>query len=210
MLKEFEGPVFEFAKRISRLSHIYSVLLFGSVASGEADKRSDIDFLVVFDTRGNVSKVKERSQVSEIALNIEQKYDKGIQLVFSNRDFKGLDRQFVEEVLRGGITLFGRTPIVQAASLRLQPYNLVHYSLSNLNRSDKMKVKRSLYGHKTKKSYKDKAYESRSRGLLDKLEGRRTGIASVLVPIRYAKVLADTLESFGVNYEVIDVWLPEA
>jgi len=210
MLKEFEEPVFEFAKRISRLSHIYSVLLFGSVASGEADKRSDIDFLVVFDTRGNVSKVKERSQVSEIALNIEQKYDKGIQLVFSNRDFKGLDRQFVEEVLRGGITLFGRTPIVQAASLRLQPYNLVHYSLSNLNRSDKMKVKRSLYGHKTKKSYKDKVYESRSRGLLDKLEGRRTGIASVLVPIRYAKVLADTLESFGVNYEVIDVWLPEA
>lgn len=210
MLKEFEGPVFEFAKRVSRLSNIHSVLLFGSVARGEADKRSDIDFLVVFDTRGQVSKVKERSQVSEIALNVEKEYDKGIQLVFSNRGFEGLDGQFVEEVLKGGITLFGRAIIVQAAKLRLQPYSLVHYSLSNLNRSAKMKVKRSLYGHETRKSYKGKVYESRTRGLLDELEGRRTGIASVLVPIRHAEVLTDTLKSFGVSYEVIDVWLPEA
>jgi len=68
-----------------------------------------------------------------------------------------------------------------------------------------MKVKRSLYGHETRKSYKGKVYESRTRGLLDELEGRRTGIASFLVPIRHAKVLTDTLKSFGVRYEVIEV-----
>jgi len=145
-----------------------------------------------------------------VALDIEKEYNKGIQLVFSNRDFQGLDRKFVEEVLKEGIALFGRTSTVQAGKLRLEPHSLIYYNLSNLSRSTKMKIKRSLYGYETRKSYKGKVYESKTRGLVDELEGRRTGIASFLVPLRMTRTIIDVLESFGVNYEKIDVWLPEA
>lgn len=210
MLREFEDPVFEFAKRVSRLSNIRSVLLFGSVARGEADRRSDVDLLVIFDTQRNVNKVKETSQVSEIALNIEKQYNRSIQLLFSNRDFQGFDRQFVEEILKNGVNLFGRTPIVKAGKLRLLPYSLIYYTLSNLSRPEKMKVRRALYGHETKKSYKGKVYASKVTGLVGELEGMRTGIASILLPHDKVKVLTDTLDSFRVKYDRIDVWLSES
>jgi len=209
MLKEFEEPVFEFVKRVSRLPNIRSVVLFGSVARGEADKRSDIDVLIVFDAQGDLNKLEEKRQVSEIALDIEKEYDRSLQLVFSNRDLQGLDRQFIQEVLKEGITLFGRAPAIEAEGLRLQPYSLIHYRLSSLSRPDKMRVKRALYGHETKRSYKGKVYTSKVKGLVEKLEGKRTGLASVLLPLTKAKVLTHTLETFGANYEKIDVWLAE-
>lgn len=204
---EFRDVVFEFAKRVSDVPTIRSVALFGSVAKGEADARSDADLLVMFDTESSVSRLPERKRVSEIALDLEKKFGRSISLVFTNRNFDGLDRQFVESVFREGLILYGRNPQVDVRRLKLEPYALIYFSLKGMGKPEKMRLKRALYGHRTVKRYKGKTYESEITGLVERLEGRRTGIASVLIPQRNFKELEDALERFGVVYEKLDVWM---
>ena len=209
MQEQFMDVVFEFVKQVSNISKIYAIFLFGSVAKGEADGRSDVDFLIVLDTKQDPNRLNERNEVSKIALDLEKKFNKNIQLVFSNIKFEGLDGHFVEETLREGIILYGRAPIITEEKLGFLPYIIIYYRLTNLNKSDKMKVKRALYGYKTKRRYKGKLYTSEMNGLVRKLDGKRTGIASILLPYRNSKTVLDTLENFGVKINKTIVWLPE-
>jgi len=207
--EQFQDVVFDFVKQVSSIPKIYSIFLFGSIARGEADSRSDIDFLVVLDTQQDPNLLSERSKVSNIALDLEKKFDKNIQLVFSNINFDKLDGQFIEDVLRGGIILFGRAPIIIDKKLGFSSYVLIHYELTDLSRSDKMKVKRALYGYKTKRRHKGKVYTSQMEGLVKELNGKRTGIASILIPYRKSQPVLETLEKFGAKINKEMVWLPE-
>ncbi|RMF91670.1 MAG: nucleotidyltransferase domain-containing protein [Methanobacteriota archaeon] len=207
MQNPFKEIVFEFAKQASDFRMVRTVIVFGSVAKGEADARSDVDILVVFNTSKNVNKIKERPAVGRIALDLEKKFDRNIQLIFSNRNFDNLDRQFIEEVMREGVIVYGKVPQIDTKKLMLEPYSLIYFSLKNIAKADKMRLKRALYGHKTLKRYKNKVYRSVTVGLVDQLGGRRTGIASVLIPAKKAKEFIEVLKSFGVEYEKLDVWI---
>jgi len=207
--EQFQDVVFDFVKQVSSVPKIYSIFLFGSIARGEADSRSDIDFLVVLDTQQDPNLLSERSKVSKIALDLEKKFDKNIQLVFSNINFDKLDGQFIEDVLREGIILFGRAPIIIDKKLGFSSYVLIHYELTELSRSDKMKVKRALYGYKTKRRYEGKVYTSQMEGLVKELNGKRTGIASILIPYRKSQSVLETLKKFGAKINKEMVWLPE-
>ncbi|MDI6820372.1 MAG: nucleotidyltransferase domain-containing protein [Candidatus Hodarchaeaceae archaeon] len=205
---EFKDLVFEFAKRISGIPEVRSLILFGSVAEGEADPRSDVDFLVISDTQKPVSK-ELRRHVGEIGLNLEKEFGRGVSLVFTNKNFDGLDSQFIEEVFKEGLILYGKVPQVDAKRLKLEPCSLVHFSLKKIGKPDKMRLKRALYGHRTVKRYGGKTYKSEVAGLIEKLGGRRTGIASVLVPAKNLKELTDALQRFGAEYEKLDVWVSQ-
>ena len=209
MQEEFQDAVFEFVKQVSNIPKIYRIFLFGSVAKGEADKRSDIDFLITLDTPQDPDLLEERNQVSKIALDLEKKFDRSIQLVFSNSRFDKLDRQFIEDVLRDGIILFGRPLMIADNKVGFSPYVLIHYELTGLSSSDKMKVKRALYGYETRRSYKGKTYESKAKGLVNELDGKRTGIASILLPHRKSRPVLETLERFGAKISKEMVWVPE-
>jgi predicted nucleotidyltransferase len=209
MQEEFRDAVFEFVKQVSNIPKIYGIFLFGSVAKEEADKRSDIDFLIVLDTLQDPDMLDERNRVSKIALDLEKRFDRNIQLVFSNARFDKLDTQFIETVLSEGIILFGRPLIVADNKVGFSPYELIYYELRDLSASDKMKVKRALYGYETKRSFKGKIYASNNKGLVNELDGKRTGIASVLLPHRKSQPLLETLERFGAKISKEMVWLPE-
>jgi len=206
--KEFKDLVFEFTKRISDIPGVQSLILFGSVARGEAEAGSDVDFLVISDTSEPPDR-ELRKHVGEIALDIEKKFGRGISLIFTNKNFDGLDRQFIEEVFREGLILYGRTMRVDAEKLKLEPYSLVCFSLKKIGRQDKMRLKRALYGHRTVKRHRGKIYRSEVSGLIEKLGGRRTGIASVLVPARSLRELTEVLDRFGAEYEKLDVWISQ-
>jgi predicted nucleotidyltransferase len=209
MQKEFQDAIFEFAKQVSNIPKIYGVFLFGSVAKGEADKKSDIDFLIVLDTQQDPDLMDERNEVSQIALDLEKKFDRNVQLVFSNSRFDKLDRQFIEDVLREGIVLFGRPLMMASNNVGFSPYVLIHYELTGLSSSDKMRVKRALYGYETRRAFKGKTYTSKAKGLINELDGKRTGIASILLPHRKSRPVLETLERFGAKIRKEMVWLPE-
>ena len=85
--KEFREVIFEFAKEVSSLNNVNYIFLFGSVAREEADKRSDIDLCVVINNN-------DKKKISSIALDLEKKYDKNIQLVIS-QNFIKVDKYFI-------------------------------------------------------------------------------------------------------------------
>ena len=83
--EEFEDIVFEFAKKASRYEDVACIFLFGSVAKGDTDRRSDIDILVVFDA--DKEDIDAKNEVSDLALSLEKKYDRNVQVIFTNKDW---------------------------------------------------------------------------------------------------------------------------
>lgn len=206
---EFGEPLFEFVKGISsRVGRIYSVIVFGSVARGTAEKKSDIDIAVVFDVKGKVGGLGERNDIIEVAHAVEEKYGKTFQIVFADREFTGFDTYFVQQLFREGLILFGKQPNVKAEKLQLEPYVIICYSLAGLPVSDKMRVRKTLYGWKTAKKYKGRTYVSESEGLLKEAGGRQLNPATILVPFKTAGTLTDALKGFHAKQRLLNVWLP--
>ena len=201
MNKKTSELIEEIKKISKKYSETKSVIVFGSVARDQAVKESDLDVCIVLrneDIRDNIS--------NEI-LDLEEKYDKNINLVFTDSSFRALDRQFIETILREGITIYGKTPNVSIQQLELEPYEIIKFDLSNLDQSKKMKIKRLLYGIKTKKKYKGKIYTNKQEGLVEKLGGLRIGIASILIPEKKSWELENILRENGVSLRKITIWL---
>ena len=195
--KEFRELVFEFAKEASGLDNVLHVFLFGSVARGDADKRSDIDLCVITDD-------DNKKRISSIALDLEKKYDKSIQLVISRR-FTNLDDYFILQLFKESILLYGKSPLVKIKSLNFQGYALFSFSLENLDQSDKMKIKRILYGYSTIKKGK-KIYKSFSKGLVAESNGISAGRGAVLMPLEKARIIEDIFNSRKVKFERRDMF----
>jgi predicted nucleotidyltransferase len=193
--KGFNELVFEFSKLVSSLENALYIFLFGSVARGKADARSDIDFCVITDGGNN-------KQISSIALDLEKKYDKNIQLVVS-KNFTKLDKYFLSQILKEGILLYGRNPIVEIKGINYKGYALFSFSLKGLDQSSKMKVKRILYGYSTKK---DK-YESSSSGLVSDFNGLFAGRGAILIPSEKASVIEEVFGSWKVTFKRHDMFM---
>lgn len=179
--REFQELCFEFAKKTSSLDNVSFLFLFGSVAREEADKRSDVDFCVIINNN-------DRKEISSIALDLEKKYDKNIQLVVS-KNFTKLDPYFIKNLFQESILLYAKNPIIKLKNLKCEEFTLFSFSLSNLPQSEKMKVKRALYGYETEKRQKNKVYKSKSKGLVKDFSGFFIGKGAILIPIKSSKYI---------------------
>jgi predicted nucleotidyltransferase len=204
---EFRELVFKFAREgaTEGVAHIF---LFGSVAKGDADRRSDVDLLVVFDTFSeSFDDLKVKDRISELALYLEREYDRSIQVVFTNKNFDGLDSYFVKKVMREGIVLFSKSPSIKMKNLELEPYALILYSFNGVDKKERLKIGRLLYGHKTKKVVKGRIYESKKSGLVQELSGYHIAPGLIAIDQKNAEVLEKRLERLNINYKRIDMWL---
>ena len=198
--EEFSDLIEEIKRKIGGKKDVETIIIFGSIARGEANARSDVDVCIV-----QLLDVTE--EISNIILDIEKKYDRNINVIFTDRMFSGLDRQFIETILREGIVVCGKIPPVSIQRLKLEPYEIIRYDISALSQSDKMRIKRLLYGTKTRKVYKGKTYESEKRGLVKDFGGLRIGIASILIPERESWVVEKLLRKYDINIRKITTWL---
>jgi predicted nucleotidyltransferase len=197
---------FEFAEEVSKYNVLY-ILLFGSVAKGKATRESDLDFLIVLDTDKSPNEYDEREKIRDVAITLERKYNSDIQVVFTNREFHGVDDYFVQKALSEGILLYAKSPRIEIKELSLEPYTFIACDLSKIPHSSKMRFRNRLYGYETKKKHKNKIYKSKKPGLLDELGGRRLGIATFMVPKKNLTPIEKLLDSFGVHYKEIDAWI---
>lgn len=206
MQKEFKEIIFDFAKAISDFDSVKAVVLFGSVAKGEADKRSDIDALVVFKTAEET--FKDEDVIFDISQRLGKKYGKQVQLVFSNKNFKGLDRKFIETILKEGIIIYGSLPSLRANDILLEPYLIINFELSKLNKKKRNKLSTALRGYKTKKKLKSKLYKSSSEGLIKKYDAAKLGPSSIIVPYDNASVFETLFRRYNVKFKKTDIWIP--
>lgn len=207
--EEFKDLVFKFARHaaIDEVAYLY---LFGSVARGDADRRSDIDILVVFDTvNKDFETLEARTRISELALTLEKEYDRNIQVVFTNKNYDGLDEHFIEEVLKEGILLYAKSPEIVIYGLKLEHYAMIVFSLEKLTVKGKMKTKRILYGHRTRKVVKGKTYESKKIGFIKELHGIRLGPGIIAIPQKNVQKIEEELKKLKATFRIMDMWLTE-
>ena len=205
--EEFKDQVFKFVRHASAEEVAY-IFLFGSVAKGDADRRSDVDILVVLDTFDkDFEDMEVITRISELALALEREYNRGIQVIFTNKNYDGLDGHFIEEVAKEGILLYAKSPSITFQGLKLENCSMILFSLESLNATDKMKVKRALYGHKTRKVVKGRVYESEKMGLIQQLQGLRIGAGVVAVPQKNVRQLEKELSNLKLKFKAIDLWL---
>ena len=195
--KNFKNVIFKFAEETSDFSNVKHIILFGSTARGEATSRSDVDICVI--TSDNKTK-----QISEKTLDLEKKYNKNIQLVIS-KNFEKLDSYFIKQLLTEGILIYSKTPLIKIKNLKYEAYNIIAYSLKNLNQSKKMKIKRLFYGYKTKKKSNNKIYESSSKGLIKELNGTILGKGCFLISVKSLKQIEKFLKKYKINYNKIEI-----
>ncbi len=198
--KEFREIAFEYAKEVSSLDNVLFLFLFGSVAREEADKRSDIDFCIITNN-------EDMKNISSLALDLEKKYDKNIQLVIS-KNFTGLDSFFISNLLKEGILLYAKNPIIKLKNIKCEEFVLFSFSLSNLPQSEKMKMKRILYGYETKKKQGNKIYKSKSKGIVEELNGFSVGRGSVLIPVKNSKYIENILNEKKAEFKKIQLFKP--
>lgn len=207
MQEEFKDLIFRFARHAS-VDEIAYIFLFGSVAKGEADRRSDVDILIVLDTdNSDFEEMDAKTRISELALTLEKEFDRNIQVIFTNKKYERLDAHLIEEVLKDGIILFSKSPSINVQGLELEHYMLVTFSLEKLTSNEKMKVKRVFYGFKTKKIIKGVTYRYEDTGLVQKLAGLRIGSGVIAVPKKNIIALEKELNNLKLKFKTIDLWM---
>ncbi len=200
MTSIFDDLISDIKKTFQRKDGLVGIVIFGSVARGEEDKKSDLDLCII--QSKNI-----RNEISNRLLDLEKKYSVNVNVIFTDEHFTDLDRYLVEVILREGVAIIGKMPDVSIKRLELEPYWVIKYDLSRLTHSDKMKLKRLLYGLNTKKRYKGKLYESKREGIIEKSGGLRVGIASILVPEKEAREVEKLIKQFNVSIRKIPVWM---
>lgn len=103
----------DFTKRVSDFApEVQSVILFGSVARGQATPRSDIDILVIAPNSGEERFNELMNAVDRLAAEVSGRHPaKLVPIVMMTKDFEKSikDRKrFAADILKDGIVLFGQ------------------------------------------------------------------------------------------------------
>jgi len=198
--------VFEFAELVSQYKILY-IVLFGSVLKEKETRESDVDFFVVLDTTKKPSQCPEKEKIQSLAFMLEERYNRNIQVIITNKKYDGLEDYFVQKVFSEGLILYAKNLHLKLNNISLRPYVFISYDLKKLNHSEKMKLKNILFGYKTKKRYKKKVYTTTKIGLVKKLGGRKIGIGTFMIPKENLGQLEKALDRFNILYKIIDTWI---
>lgn len=206
MKESLRKLVFEFAELVSPYKILYLVL-FGSVLKEKQTSESDVDFFVVLDTAEEPLQCPEREKIMAVASMLEERYNRNIQIIITNKKYDRVEDYFVQKVFSEGLTLYAKKLPLKLNKMPLKPYVFVSYDLKKLTHSQKMKLKNILFGYKTKKKYKRKVYTTTKQGLVKKHGGRKIGIGTFMIPKENFTQVEKTLERFKILYKTIDTWI---
>lgn len=111
----------DFTKRVSDFApEVQSVILFGSVARGQATPRSDIDILVITPNSGEERFNELMNAVDRLAAEVSGRHPaKLVPIVMMTKDFEKSikdKKRFAADILKDGIVLFGQERYYHALS----------------------------------------------------------------------------------------------
>lgn len=187
-----------FVEKVKDLPHLQCIILFGSMARGEEDKRSDIDVLLVIEEENPKSRLPE---IMGIVTSL--KPHREIKPVVTN--LADYDEEFLQTVIREGKVVWGKV-VVTPDRLLLRPYRLISYDLSRLEPSKKVKISRLIHGYRSKKVMDGETKSYVYAGLKDRYDVHVVSKNTVLIPERYARDFLHELDRHGAEYRQRTVW----
>lgn len=184
---------------LPKLERVNEIILFGSTVRGEATKESDIDLFFNLEDKTKEKEIKEiaekeknkfyKSKIAEVWFLKGIKNSLKIN-VGSLDDWKDLKRSIVSE----GIVIYGKYKEI--------PKNLRGFVIFNIspikNIPKRNRVIRNLFGRK-EKNYSTK-------GLVEKLNGKKINVSSFIVPIEHSKEIIKILGKEKINYTLFESW----
>ncbi|MBI2147456.1 nucleotidyltransferase domain-containing protein [Candidatus Woesearchaeota archaeon] len=197
-LKEYASTFVTFLLRNMKdtICDIDEIILYGSVAKGEAEERSDIDIFVNTKTKKIVEKIKRIAKgfpESREALlyKVEGISNEVSVKVGELRKWQELQRS----IMGTGIVLWGKYVTTE------KPASTRHYLLVSWDKIEKNRgaFLNKVYGFQTK----GKKYE----GLIHNIQGKRVGKSCILVPIQEKEKVLPLLKKYHVHARQLDIFL---
>jgi predicted nucleotidyltransferase len=186
----------KFARKVKekKPDGVLSLVLFGSVARGEASKESDVDIAVIY------------SEKDPETLKMLDSLAEGIQLThLSLEELK--EEPTMSGALSGeGILLYGRPVTIEAEEIELKPMMLIAYDTTELSRNDKSRLQRALYGGVSTYMKEGERRVKEYTGVVREVGAKRIGKGVLLVERRRYPRVIGTLRAYGAKYNEIPVW----
>jgi predicted nucleotidyltransferase len=107
MRESLRKLVFEFAELASQYK-ILCIVLFGSVLKEIQTAESDVDFFVVLDTTVNPSQCPEKEKIQFLTSMLEERYNRNIHVIITNKNYDRLEDYFVQKVFSEGLILYAK------------------------------------------------------------------------------------------------------
>ncbi|MBI2675802.1 MAG: nucleotidyltransferase domain-containing protein [Candidatus Aenigmarchaeota archaeon] len=188
--------------------YIKNAILFGSVATGEYDKESDIDVFI------DVSSEEVITKAESIIKDAEKRFYAIVEKKWSLMGMEMPIKCIVgslgtyrwqairNEIISTGISLYGKYSGIKEG---LRHFSLFSYDMSELSGRDKSLFVRRLFGY----SQKRKGKEYRTAGYLQEAGGLKIGKNAILCPIEKSRELQKLFVSFRLTPEIREIWVKE-
>ncbi len=196
--EEDRDLVNRFLGRLQSIPDIQAVVLFGSFARADADRRSDIDLLLVADipNPGTLRRTVARI-ISELRPHRE------ISPTLTN--LRDLDSRFLRTVFAEGIVLQGKL-VLTPDQLAVLPRVLVAYDLRGATPSRKVQISRLIHGAKFRKIVGGKPRTYQYSGLKGRYGAVSVAKSTILLKPDDAEGFIAELEKRGVPYTRWDIY----
>ena len=200
MNEEDRDLIDKFVKIVTqKVPSIEAIILYGSLAREDFDKRSDIDLMIVIkeEQPTNFSPI-----ISEIISDL--KPHREIRTILTNMN--DYDEDYYQNVIRDGRVLFGKL-LLSPDNIALQPYLLISYDLSGKKNSLQVRISKKVHGYKSKKILDGKEKIYKYTGLID-IEGAKLVSKSALI-LPYSKGLEfiNELNRLKITNKNFKIWM---
>lgn len=176
--------------------NISKIILFGSVAKNEADKKSDVDIFIEV-------KKKTKKFEREIEKIIDDFYKSREALIFKSKKIDNkinvlvgkLDewKELEKSIESTGIVLYGG--YVSSGKVKARKYAVFFWDKIGKNRGAFLN---KVYGFSSKKK--------KHKGLIEILKGRKLGKSSIMIPVEHREEIVKLLKHYKVNSKIIEVY----
>ena len=187
-----------FVRKIKDKSNILSIVLFGSVATGDDTTESDIDITIIYDQKDQ----KKEKYIDTIK-------DDNIQVTHLNLDEVKTEEELQDALAGDGILLFGTPITITIQQTSLKPKMILVYDTSECDQKTRMKLHRALYGGKSVYKTRGKMYESSFKGIIEELNVKKLARSVLFCDRKNAFPVIRVFKTLNVRWKEISVWAYE-
>ncbi len=176
--------------KLSKIQGVIGVFLFGSIARGDYDAYSDYDLLVIFEDKAQMWQNWDTlfQSISNLKMHLHV-------IPQTIQELRTANPVFLEELIANGKVLFSKYPLeVFPKPVKLKPFCLIIYDMSNLSYRDKMKTIYFLY-------------KKEGKGIVNKVGGTKLNESCLLIPNNACNDIIDKLITIGVNLKKLEVYI---
>lgn len=185
----------DFSSKIKDFDEVLSIILFGSVARGEATVESDVDIAIIYSKKND-----------ETVMRINSLKPEEFQLVHLSIDELKEETTLMGALAGEGILLYGRPITVSLEDMELKSKMVIAYDTSKLDQNSRSKLNRALYGGKSTYMKDNKKETKVYKGIIDDIRAERIGKGILIVDRKNYPEITKTLKIFHAKWKEIPVW----